>query len=138
MRQYALVCLAAVCATALVGCRRSSDTPAATSVGEVSPTQGAVAATQVVSAGQASDLVAMVNGQGIPLAEFGDRLMLGEIYLPIERLVSYYGPDGPAPHVPFNFQLIQLPWTATAIATIAPRRVTKVTINADSASARKR
>ncbi len=49
------------------------------------------------------------------LAAFGDRLMLGEIYLPIERLVTYYGPDGPAPHVPFNFQLIQLPWNATTI-----------------------
>ena len=49
------------------------------------------------------------------LAEYGDRLMLGEIYLPIDRLVAYYGPQGPAPHVPFNFQLIQLPWTATAI-----------------------
>jgi alpha-glucosidase len=49
------------------------------------------------------------------LAQFGDRLMLGEIYLPIERLVTYYGPEGPAPHVPFNFQLIQLPWNATAI-----------------------
>ena len=50
------------------------------------------------------------------LAEFGDRLLLGEIYLPIERLVTYYGPSGPAPHVPFNFQLIQLPWNAAAIA----------------------
>ncbi len=51
------------------------------------------------------------------LGEFGDRLMLGEIYLPIERLVSYYGPEGPAAHVPFNFQLIQLPWNATAIGS---------------------
>ena len=49
------------------------------------------------------------------LGEFGDRLLLGEIYLPIERLVTYYGPEGPAAHVPFNFQLIQLPWTATTI-----------------------
>ncbi|MGE5359832.1 MAG: alpha-amylase family glycosyl hydrolase [Bacteroidales bacterium] len=49
------------------------------------------------------------------LSAYGERLMLGEIYLPIERLVSYYGPQGPSPHVPFNFQLIQLPWTATAI-----------------------
>ncbi len=49
------------------------------------------------------------------LGEYGDRLMLGEIYLPIERLVTYYGPQGPAAHVPFNFQLIQLPWNATTI-----------------------
>ncbi len=51
------------------------------------------------------------------LAEYGDRLLLGEIYLPIDRLVAYYGPAGPAPHVPFNFQLIQLPWTSTAIGS---------------------
>jgi alpha-glucosidase len=50
------------------------------------------------------------------LGEYGDRLMLGEIYLPIERLVTYYGPEGPAAHVPFNFQFIQLPWNATTIA----------------------
>ncbi len=49
------------------------------------------------------------------LAEYGERLMLGEIYLPIERLVAYYGPAGPAPHLPFNFQLLQLPWDATTI-----------------------
>jgi alpha-glucosidase len=49
------------------------------------------------------------------LSEYGDRLMLGEIYLPVDRLVTYYGPQGPAPHLPFNFQLIQLPWVATSI-----------------------
>ena len=42
------------------------------------------------------------------LDEFGDRVLIGEIYLPYERLVAYYGthPDGPGAHLPFNFHLI--------------------------------
>jgi alpha-glucosidase len=42
-----------------------------------------------------------------------DRLLVGEIYLPIERLVAYYGPaETPGVHLPFNFQLIEAPWRA--------------------------
>ena len=47
--------------------------------------------------------------------EFGDRVLIGEIYLPIERLVAYYGRDGEGVHLPFNFQLITLPWNARQI-----------------------
>ncbi len=46
--------------------------------------------------------------------EYDDRVMVGEIYLPVEQLVTYYG-DGDECHMPFNFQLIQLPWDARAI-----------------------
>jgi hypothetical protein len=35
-------------------------------------------------------------------------LLIGEIYLPLERLVAYYGVDLSGAHLPFNFQLIQL------------------------------
>jgi alpha-glucosidase len=51
------------------------------------------------------------------LDEFpGDRVLIGEIYLPIDRLVAYYGEGGrPAAHLPFNFQLLDLPWQAEAI-----------------------
>lgn len=47
---------------------------------------------------------------------YEERLLIGEIYLPIARLVSYYGEDGSGVHLPFNFQLITLPWDARAIA----------------------
>ena len=50
------------------------------------------------------------------LDEYPDRVMIGEIYLPIERLVTYYGVDCSGAHLPFNFQLIQLPWNARAIS----------------------
>jgi alpha-glucosidase len=47
----------------------------------------------------------------------GDRVLIGEIYLPVEHLVSYYGshPDGLETHLPFNFQLLELPWRADVI-----------------------
>jgi alpha-glucosidase len=47
---------------------------------------------------------------------YADRLLIGEIYLPIHRLVSYYGIAGDGAHLPFNFQLITLPWNARQIA----------------------
>ena len=47
--------------------------------------------------------------------EFPDRLLIGEISLPIERLVAYYGADLDGAHLPFNFQLIDTPWHARTI-----------------------
>jgi alpha-glucosidase len=49
------------------------------------------------------------------LDEYGERMMVGEIYLPLERLVMYYGAQGSGVHLPFNFQLIELPWHARAV-----------------------
>ena len=41
-------------------------------------------------------------------------MLIGEIYLPVERLVAYYGAHRRRPrhHLPFNFQLLELPWDA--------------------------
>jgi alpha-glucosidase len=55
------------------------------------------------------------------LDEYGERMMVGEIYLPVERLVEYYGAGGSGVHLPFNFQLIGLPWHARAIADAIDR-----------------
>jgi alpha-glucosidase len=46
---------------------------------------------------------------------YEDRVLIGEIYLPVERLVAYYGSDGSGVHLPFNFQLLTLPWNAREI-----------------------
>lgn len=48
--------------------------------------------------------------------EYDERLLVGEIYLPIDKLVAYYGIDNKGVHLPFNFQLITLPWDAREIA----------------------
>jgi alpha-glucosidase len=45
----------------------------------------------------------------------GERVMIGELYLPIGKLVAYYGQDNRGAHLPFNFQLLKLPWKAREI-----------------------
>ncbi|HET7478582.1 MAG TPA: alpha-amylase family glycosyl hydrolase [Rubrobacteraceae bacterium] len=58
-----------------------------------------------------------IRGMRETLAGYGeDRLLIGELYLPIERLVTYYGEDNTGVHLPFNFHLISTPWNARAIA----------------------
>jgi len=52
------------------------------------------------------------------LDEFPDRLMIGEIYLPFERLMAYYGRDLSGVHLPFNFALLKAPWRAREIAAL--------------------
>ena len=44
-----------------------------------------------------------------------ERLLIGEIYLPIDKLVAYYGIDNKGVHLPFNFLLLSLPWEADKI-----------------------
>jgi alpha-glucosidase len=51
------------------------------------------------------------------LDQYSDRMLVGEVYLPIERLVAYYGKGGDGVHMPFNFQLVTLPWKASTIST---------------------
>lgn len=46
------------------------------------------------------------------VAAYDDRVLIGEIYLPTERLVRYYGQDNQGIHLPFNFALIEAPWDA--------------------------
>jgi alpha-glucosidase len=50
------------------------------------------------------------------LDEFDERVLIGEIYLPVERLVSYYGVNNDGAHLPFNFQLLASAWDARGIA----------------------
>jgi alpha-glucosidase len=50
------------------------------------------------------------------LAEYpGDRLLIGEIYLPVKRLVEYYGPNLTGAHLPFNFNLMFVEWKSDAV-----------------------
>jgi alpha-glucosidase len=51
------------------------------------------------------------------LDKYHERMMIAEIYLPIHRLVAYYGLDNEKEaHLPFNFMLISLPWESHTIA----------------------
>lgn len=48
--------------------------------------------------------------------QYEARVLVGEIYLPIKRLVAYYGQNGDGAHLPFNFQLVTKRWDARIIA----------------------
>jgi alpha-glucosidase len=52
------------------------------------------------------------------LERYQERVLIGEIYLPLERLVSYYGKDLGGAQLPFNFQLIHAAWTASSISKL--------------------
>ena len=53
--------------------------------------------------------------------EFDDRVLIGEVYLPVDRLVAYYGNDLSGAHLPFNFALLSAPWNAFAIGELIAR-----------------
>ncbi|CAN5488302.1 alpha-amylase family glycosyl hydrolase [soil metagenome] len=48
----------------------------------------------------------------------GERVLIGEAYLPLERLVTYYGAPDTGFHLPFNFHLMATPWTPTAVSSL--------------------
>ncbi|HEV2541740.1 MAG TPA: alpha-amylase family glycosyl hydrolase [Methylobacterium sp.] len=64
------------------------------------------------------EVLDVIAGMRAVLREYGERVLIGEIYLPIERLMAYYGPDLSGADLPFNFQLIQTPWHADAVAAL--------------------
>jgi alpha-glucosidase len=49
-----------------------------------------------------------------------ERMMVGEVYLPPEDLMTYYG-HGDECHLPFNFGLLFVPWTAEAVGALVDR-----------------
>jgi alpha-glucosidase len=50
--------------------------------------------------------------------EFDDRVLIGEVYLPLHRLVAYYGNDLAGAQMPFNFALLSTLWSARSIEKI--------------------
>lgn len=53
--------------------------------------------------------------------EYPDRVLIGEIYQALERVVGYYGERGEGIHLPFNFQLLLVPWQAPAVHAMIRR-----------------
>ena len=58
----------------------------------------------------------IVRSMRATLSEYGERVLIGEIYLPIEQLMKYYGANGDGADMPFNFQLLSARWNASEIA----------------------
>ena len=64
------------------------------------------------------DIHAVVREMRAVIDEFPERVLIGELYLPIERVVAYYGTNLEGAHLPFNFQLIHASWTARRICAL--------------------
>jgi alpha-glucosidase len=64
----------------------------------------------------AAEMRAVADGYGA--SGRGERVLIGEIYLPVDRLLRYYGRERAEVHLPFNFQLIDAPWEARSLATL--------------------
>jgi len=60
----------------------------------------------------------VIRGLRKVVDEFPERLLIGEIYLPLDRLVTYYGGDLEEAHLPFNFALLDARWHARDIAKL--------------------
>ncbi|BFG78277.1 alpha-amylase family glycosyl hydrolase [Paraburkholderia terrae] len=58
----------------------------------------------------------IVRSMRATLDEYGDRVLIGEIYLPVAQLMRYYGAAGDGADMPFNFQLLNARWNAAVIA----------------------
>jgi alpha-glucosidase len=52
---------------------------------------------------------------------YGGRVLIGEAYLPLDRLVRYYGVDLAGLQLPFNFHLIGATWQAAVLAELIRR-----------------
>ncbi len=50
------------------------------------------------------------------LDEFSDRVLIGEVHLPLARAMAYYGGKRPSFHLPFNFQLMESLWDCRSIS----------------------
>jgi len=64
------------------------------------------------------DVHEIIGGLRRVVDEFQGRVLIGEIYLPIERLIAYYGRDLGGVHLPFNFALLSTPWQARSLARL--------------------
>jgi oligo-1,6-glucosidase/alpha-glucosidase len=50
---------------------------------------------------------------------YGDRVLIGEIFLPNDRLARWYGSaEQPQVHLPFNFQLVENGWNAATLRRV--------------------
>ena len=82
------------------------------------PHQAGINRFQQVYSCDRPEVLDVIAGMRAVLRAYGERVLIGEIYLPIERLVAYYGPGLTGADLPFNFQLIQTPWRADAVAAL--------------------
>ncbi len=71
-----------------------------------------------VNSSDVDDVHEVVAGLRRVVDEFPDRVLIGEVYLPFERLAHYYGQNLTGAHLPFNFALLHTRWHAESLAKL--------------------
>jgi alpha-glucosidase len=82
------------------------------------PTQPAINRTLSLHNADQSEIHDVIRQMRAVLDSYRDRVLIGEIYLPFERLTAYYGKDLSGVHLPFNFALIHASWNAATVARL--------------------
>lgn len=82
------------------------------------PTQSDINRTLPVYNSDRPEIHTLIAKMRALLDRYQERVLIGEIYLPFDRLVAYYGDDLSGAHLPFNFALIHATWNAKAIAEL--------------------
>jgi alpha-glucosidase len=82
------------------------------------PTQPEIARNLQLYSADRPEVHGVIAEMRAVLDRYGERVLIGEIYLPLERLVAYYGKHLGGAHLPFNFQLLETAWSAPAIARL--------------------
>lgn len=60
----------------------------------------------------------VIRKMRILLDSYDDRMMIGELYLPVDKIVAYYGNGSDGSHLPGNFQLMFVNWQADELALV--------------------
>jgi alpha-glucosidase len=60
----------------------------------------------------------VIRGLRRIIDEYEGRMLIGEMHLPVERLVAYHGENLEGIHLPMNFQLFLRPWDAQTVAEL--------------------
>ena len=69
--------------------------------------------------GDLPDMHALVREMRAIVDRYGERVLIGELYLPLTSLIQYYGEQLDEAHLPFNFQLVTMPtWQASTIRQV--------------------
>jgi len=82
------------------------------------PAQGPYQALLPVYTTDRPEVMALIGRMRQLADAYHDRVLIGELYLPLQRLVAYYGSNGSGVHLPFNFHLILRAWNARGIAAL--------------------
>ena len=64
------------------------------------------------------ELQSVITGLRKVVDEYPERVLIGEVYLPMDRLVAYYGAELNGIHLPFNFSLLGASWSAAVLGQV--------------------